>query len=150
MALLDLPYIHLLFMTSTQQHSPLNTETVHTITALDNKLSNRFIELDPAGYFLIYIEREEGLICAAHYSNDINDKGVAIDPETGEPIPCNGPVKRTPTHVYKGRTAKELGIKLLEEADPCQVGRLDHALYLGREFVRAEMALIAGEDYVQD
>ncbi|NEP19928.1 MAG: DUF4346 domain-containing protein, partial [Leptolyngbya sp. SIO4C1] len=27
---------------------------------------------------------------------------------------------------------------------------LDHAAYLGREFVRAEIALINGTDYVQD
>ena len=137
-------------MNSTQPYAPLNPETVESIAALDNKLSNRFIALDPAGYFLIYLEREEGLICAAHYSNDINDQGLAVDPETGAPIPCKGPVKRIPTQIYKGRTAKELGIKLTEEADPCQIGRLDHALYLGRELVRAEMALISGDEYVQD
>ncbi|NET53151.1 MAG: DUF4346 domain-containing protein, partial [Merismopedia sp. SIO2A8] len=91
------------------------------MTALDNKLSNRFIELDPKGYFLIYLNREEGLICAAHYSNDINEQGLAVDSETGEPIPCKGPVKRTPTKIYTGHTAKELGIKLTEEANPCQM-----------------------------
>ena len=137
-------------MNSTQKYSPLSEANVEEITDLDNKLSNRFIELDPSGYFLIYLEREEGLICAAHYSNEINDQGLAVDPETGEPIPCKGPVKRTPTKIYKGRTAKELGMKLTEEAEPCQVGRLDHALYLGREFVRAEIALIEGIEYVQD
>lgn len=137
-------------MNSTQSYLPLNIDAIDHRKALDNKLSNRFIELDPAGYFLIYLEREDGLICAAHYSNDINEKGLAVDPETGEPIPCKGPVKRTPTTIYKGRTAKELGMKLTEEADPCQVGRLDHALYLGREFVRAEMALMSGDEYIQD
>lgn len=137
-------------MNSTEHYSPLSSAYVEELTALDNKLSNRFIELDPSGYFLIYLEREDGLICAAHYSNDINDKGVAVDPETGEPIPCKGPVKRSPTTVYKGRTAKELGMKLTEDASPCHIGRLDHALYLGRELVRAEMALISGHEYVQD
>ena len=134
----------------TQTYAPLTPEQVEHITALDQSLSNRFIDLDPAGYFLIYLDREAALICAAHYSNDINDQGLAIDPKTGEPIPCKGPVKRTPTQVYTGRTAKELGMKLTEEADPCQVGRLDHALYLGRELVRAELALISGQDYIQD
>ncbi|MEM9214286.1 MAG: DUF4346 domain-containing protein [Cyanobacteria bacterium P01_F01_bin.150] len=137
-------------MNSTQPYSPLNSATIENITALDNKLSNRFIELDPEGYFLIYLEREEGFICAAHYRNSINTQGIAVDPETGKPIPCKGPVKRTPSKIYKGRTAKELGIKLTEEADPCQIGRLDHALYLGREFVRAEIALISGQEYIQD
>lgn len=137
-------------MDSTQHYSPLSTAYVEELTALDNKLSHRFIDLDPSGYFLIYLEREDGLICAAHYSNDINDKGVAVDPETGEPIPCSVPVKRLPTTVYKGRTAKELGMKLTEEASPCQISRLDHALYLGRELVRAEIALISGNEYIQD
>ncbi|MEM7770069.1 MAG: DUF4346 domain-containing protein [Cyanobacteria bacterium P01_E01_bin.6] len=120
------------------------------MVALDNRLSNRQIDLDPAGYFLIYLNREQHLICAAHYSNDINEKGLAVDPETGKPIPCNRPVKRTPVQVFTGRTAKELGMKITEETRPCPVTRFDHALYLGREFVRAELALIAGQEYIQD
>lgn len=119
-------------------------------TALDNKLSNRFIELDPDGYFIIYLDREAGLICAAHYSNTINDKGLACDPETGEPLPCTGELKRTPTETFTGRTAKELCIKIFEETKPCPIRFLDHAAYLGREFVRAEIALNTGEEYVQD
>jgi hypothetical protein len=54
--------------------------------ALDDKLSNRYIELDPQGYFIIYVDREARLICAEHFSNVINDKGLACDPETGEPL----------------------------------------------------------------
>ncbi|TAF51203.1 MAG: DUF4346 domain-containing protein, partial [Oscillatoriales cyanobacterium] len=46
--------------------------------------------------------------------------------------------------------AKELGIAITEKANPCPLSRLDHALYLGREFVRAELALINGTEYVQD
>lgn len=118
--------------------------------ALDDKLSQRFINLDPAGYFIIYIDRQKGLICAEHYSNDINEQGLAVDPETGEPFPCKGELKRTPIGIYKGRTAKELGIKITEETSPCPLSCLDHALYLGREFLRAEMALINGQDYIQD
>ncbi|NER82052.1 MAG: DUF4346 domain-containing protein, partial [Leptolyngbya sp. SIO1D8] len=69
---------------------------------LDNQLSKRFIELDPGGYFLIYLEPEPGLICAKHFSNFINEKGLACDPETGEPLPCEGNVQRSHTHIYKG------------------------------------------------
>lgn len=119
-------------------------------TALDKNLSNRFIELDPAGYFIIFVDREAELICAKHYTNVINDKGLACDPETGEPLPCNVKVERVPTAVFTGRTAKELCIKIFEETKPCPITYLDHAAYLGREFVRAEMALIMGQDYVQD
>ncbi len=126
------------------------TTNVPELTALDDQLSNRFIHLDPSGYFIIYIDREAGLICAEHYTNAINEKGLAVDPETGEPFSCNGSLKRTPTAIFKGRTAKELGIKITEETQPCPISCFDHALYLGREFVRAEMALISGKDYIQD
>lgn len=120
------------------------------LTAFDDKLSNRYIELDPAGYFVIYVDRAAGLICAKHYSNVINDKGLACDPETGEPLPCNTKLERVPTVIFTGRTAKELCIKIFEETKPCPIGYLDHAAYLGREFVRAEIALINGQEYVQD
>lgn len=120
------------------------------LTAFDDKLSNRYIELDPSGYFIIYIDQTAGLICAAHYSNTINDQGLACDPETGEPLPCNRKVERHPLAVYTGRTAKELCIRIFEEAKPCPVSYFDHAAYLGREFVRAEMALLNQQEYIQD
>lgn len=121
------------------------------LTDLDNQLSQRFIELDPGGYFLIYLDTDKGLICAKHFTNVINDRGLACDPETGEPLPCNGEVQRQHSYVYTGRTAKELCIALFEASDrPCPVTMMDHAAYLGREFVRAEMALMAGQEYVQD
>lgn len=120
------------------------------LAALDHKLSNRYIELDPAGYFVIYVDRVAGLICAKHYTNVINDKGLACDPETGEPLPCNVKVERIPSTIFTGQTAKELCIKIFEETQPCPISYLDHAAYLGREFVRAEIALISGQEYVQD
>jgi len=124
--------------------------TAEELTAIDNKLSKRFIDLDPDGYFIIYLDRDKGLICAKHFTNIINDKGLAVDPETGKPIPARGKVERQHTAVYTGRTAKELGMKITEEAKPCPLSYLDHALYLGREFVRAEIALISGQEYIQD
>ncbi|MDB9529413.1 DUF4346 domain-containing protein [Oscillatoria sp. CS-180] len=130
---------------TSQQHHP------QALIDLDNKLSQRFIELDPGGYFLIYLERDSGLICAKHFTNVINDKGLACDPETGEPLPCDGEVQRQHSQVYTGRTAKELCIAIFENRDrPCPVTMLDHAAYLGREFVRAEFALLSAQDYIQD
>ncbi len=123
--------------------------TSQTLAAIDNKLSKRYIELDPAGYFLIYIDREAELICAKHFTNTINDKGLACDPETGKPLSVRSGTVRQETTVYTGRTAKELCIKILEQ-DTCPLTYLDHAAYLGREFVRAEIALVNGVDYVQD
>jgi dihydropteroate synthase len=119
-------------------------------TALDDTLSQRFIELDPGGYFIIYVDHEASLICAKHYSNVINDKGLACDPETGEPFPCNKTLDRQATTLFTGRTAKELCIEIFEKPSPCLVTRLDHAAYLGREFVRAEIALLSQQEYVQD
>ncbi len=125
-------------------------EIAAKIAAMDDKFSNRFIELDPAGYFIIFLDREAGEICADHYGNEINEQGLATDPETGEVLACKGDLKRVATTQYRGRSAKELGMKITEEANPCPLTKLDHALYLGREFVRAELALLNGSEYVQD
>lgn len=132
-------------MTTSQKLSP------QALTDLDNRLSQRFIELDPGGYFLIYLDPDNGLICAKHFTNVINDKGLACDPETGEPLTCGGGVQRQYSHVYTGRTAKELCMAIFESSDrPCPITVMDHAAYLGREFVRAEIALLDHQEYVQD
>lgn len=129
----------------------MTTQSIaETLAALDNQLSKRYIELDPEGYFLIYLDREAGLICAKHFTNVINEKGLACDPATGKPLPTRGKVERQPTLAVCGRTAKELCIKIFEETKPCPISYLDHAAYLGREFMRAEVALVNGQDYIQD
>jgi dihydropteroate synthase len=120
------------------------------LKAIDNELSHRHIDLDPSGYFIIYLDREAGLICAKHYTNVINDRGLAVDPETGKVIPAKRKVRRNSTTLFTGRTAKELCVKLFEQTRPCPVSMLDHAAYLGREFVNAEIALTSGSEYIQD
>ncbi len=125
-------------------------QAIAAIATLDDELSQRFIDLDPGGYFIIYVDRDAQRICAKHYTNVINSKGLACDPETGEPFPCNVTLARSATTLFTGRTAKELCIEVLEKPTACLVTRLDHAAYLGREFVRAEIALLSGQDYVQD
>ncbi|NBW62171.1 MAG: DUF4346 domain-containing protein [Synechococcaceae bacterium WB4_1_0192] len=117
---------------------------------LDDRLSQRFIALDPAGYFLIKLDREAGELIAEHYGNGIDERGLATDPDTGEVISCRGAGPRTPLMVYRGRTAKQLGIALTEGEGPHPISRLDHALYMGRELQKAERALAEGGDYVQD
>jgi dihydropteroate synthase len=118
--------------------------------ALDDQLSQRFIALDPAGYFLIKLDREAGELVAEHYANGIDERGLATDPETGEVISCRGAGPRLPQATYRGRTAKELGIALCEGEGPHPLSCLDHALYLGRELQKAEAALASGREYVQD
>ncbi|AGF53217.1 slr0651 [Synechocystis sp. PCC 6803] len=123
---------------------------IDTVKSIDNQLSRRHIDLDPAGYWLVMVEREAGVLKVEHYSNDINDQGLAVDPETGEVIACQGGRKRLPSLTLTGRTAKELCVKIFEELESCPVTMLNHAAYLGRELMRAELALTGGGEYIQD
>ncbi|WP_043369027.1 DUF4346 domain-containing protein [Cyanobium sp. PCC 7001] len=117
---------------------------------LDEQLSRRSIDLDPAGYFLIKLDREAGELVAEHYGNGIDERGLATDPETGDVLSCRGGEPRRPQAVYRGRSAKQLGIALTEGQPPLPVSRLDHALYLGRELQKAERCLANGAEYIQD
>ena len=118
--------------------------------ALDERLSQRFIALDPAGYFLIKLDREAGELIAEHYGNGVDERGLATDPDTGEVISCRNAGPRLPLAIYRGRSAKELGMALSEGDGPHPLSCLDHALYLGRELQKAERCLEEGSDYVQD
>ena len=119
-------------------------------SSLDDQLSQRFIDLDPSGYFLIKLDAEAGELIAEHYSNDVDERGRATDPDTGEVLSCRGGGPRQPSTSFRGRTAKELGIALTEKCDSLPVSRLDHAMYLGRELQKAEDCLKAGRPYRQD
>ena len=99
---------------------------------IDNNLSNRYIELDPNGYFIIKVDLEENKIILEHFLNNINDEGYALDPETNEPIKCDSQNKRASNEVFEGISAKQLGILITEERNDL-ITRFDHALYLGRE-----------------
>ncbi|CAK6689868.1 DUF4346 domain-containing protein [Synechococcus sp. CCY9201] len=118
--------------------------------SLDEQLSQRQIALDPAGYFLIKLDAEAGELVAEHYGNGINDQGLATDPESGEVLSCRGAGPHAPLAVFRGRTAKELGVALTEGPGPHPLSRLDHALYLGRELQKAEACLLQGIPYIQD
>jgi hypothetical protein len=117
---------------------------------LDERLSQRFIALDPVGYFLIKVDSIAGELVAEHYGNAIDERGLATDPETGEVLSCRGALPRSPLAIYRGRTAKELGIALCEGPAPLPLSCLDHALYLGRELQKAETCLRLGLTYIQD
>jgi len=117
---------------------------------LDDELSQRFIALDPAGYFLIRIDSEAAELVVEHYGNGIDERGLATDPDTGEVLSCRGGGVREPLAVFRGRSAKQLGIDLTEGPGPHPLTCLDHALYLGRELQRAQMCLELETDYIQD
>ncbi len=133
---------------------------------IDQKLSKRAIALDPAGYFIIYIDVNQNLIVAKHFTNNVNAKGLAIDPDTGEVISAKGKVSREPTKIFQGRTAKELCVAIFEtyasnsdikdfgnkgdESQSPLITMLDHAAYIGREAQKAERALFHNLEYIQD
>ncbi len=118
-------------------------------TMIDNNLSNRYIDLDPNGYFIIKVDLEENKIILEHFLNNINDDGYALDPETNEPIKCDSKNKRVSNEVFKGISAKQLGIMITEERNDL-ITRYDHALYLGRELQKAEECLYKRSPYIQD
>jgi tetrahydromethanopterin S-methyltransferase subunit A len=97
--------------------------TERGVRPLAGYLPERMV-LDPAGYFVIYVDQRRQLLALEHYRND----GV-LDT------------------VIEGSTAAELYTPAIEKE---LVSRLDHAAYLGRELARAEQALLSGEAYAQD
>ena len=116
---------------------------------IDNNLSNRYIDLDPNGYFIIKVDLEENKIILEHFLNNINDEGYALDPETNEPIKCDSENKRVCNEVFEGISAKQLGIFITEERNDL-ITRFDHALYLGWELQKAEECLYKKLPYIQD
>ena len=128
----------------------LQEDLINSITLLDAKLSKRQIELDPKGYFLIKIEPKTNELILEHYLNDIDQKGRAIDPKSGEPIGCKTKSRNQPNNIYRGKSAKQLGIQISEGHGPFPISHLDHAIYIGRELQKAEQCLIAGKQYIQD
>jgi tetrahydromethanopterin S-methyltransferase subunit A len=79
---------------------------------------------DPAGYFVVFIDRLRGILSLEHYKNN----GVL-------------------TMIIEGHSAAKVYMTAIEHA---LLTRLDHAAYLGRELACAERALSSGEAYVQD
>ena len=116
---------------------------------IDNDLSNRYIDLDPKGYFIIKVDLIKNKIILEHFLNNIDKEGYALDPETNEPIKCDSQYKRASNKVFEGISAKQLGILITEESKDL-ITRLDHALYLGRELQKAEECLYKKLPYIQD
>ena len=125
-------------------------DLIQSIKLLDDKLSKRRIELDPKGYFLIKIEPLNNELIVEHYLNNIDQKGRAIDPDSGEPIGCKTKSRNQPSNIYRGKSAKQVGIQISEGLGPFPISRLDHAIYIGRELQRAEQCLTTGIQYIQD
>eukprot|EP00892_Ulva_mutabilis_P006615 jgi/Ulvmu1/4325/UM002_0048.1 len=118
---------------------------------LDDRLSSRSLSLDEAGYFVIAADAEASEIVAKYFANTINEAGEACDPDTGEVIPCGPGYTNSPVQVFRGKSAKELSVQILEKQENSHMcSHMEHANYLGREFQKAEFCLLTGEFYIQD
>ena len=115
----------------------------------DKKLSQRDIVLDSSGYFIVKIDQINKKIVVEHYLNNIDEKGIALDPITNKPIKCDKQNKRKYNKIFEGNTAKEIGI-LITEKNNNLISKFDHALYLGRELQKAEECLLRNDEYIQD
>jgi len=127
----------------------INEDLKKFFNKIDIKLSNREIDLDPLGYFIIKIDLISKRIIAEHYLNNIDGAGIAIDPITNKPIECGSKEERKYNKLFSGNTAKEIGILITEKEDSL-ISKFDHALYLGRELQRAEECLLKNIKYIQD
>ncbi len=128
----------------------LKEELIQSIQLLDDKLSKRQIKLDPKGYFLIKVKYVTNELILEHYLNNIDKQGRAVDPESGKLIGCKTKRLNQPSNIYRGKSAKEVGIKISEGNGQYPISRLDHAIYIGRELQRAEECLRTGKQYIQD
>lgn len=97
---------------------------MHSVPHIRAKPSQRPLKLDKAGYFVIIPQPDKGIIVVEHY--DYKDRLQ---------------------HIIEGEDAKTLCATIIELG---LVTQLDHAAYLGRELMRAELALRLGFPFVQD
>ncbi len=84
----------------------------------------QFFKADPAGYVVVYPDRQRKEVVVEHYSN------VGV-------LDC----------IIAGTTPVALYYEIIKRG---LVSQLDHAAYLGRELATAQRALETGTDYVQD
>lgn len=106
------------------QSAPSRGVPVTSPGRLRAKPPSRPLKLDRAGYFVIIPQPENRLIIVEHY--DYRDRLL---------------------HIIEGEDARSLCATILELG---LVSQLDHAAYLGRELMRAELSIRYGLPFVQD
>ncbi|MHB9025740.1 MAG: DUF4346 domain-containing protein [Armatimonadota bacterium] len=123
----DIPTI----LTAARSAVTTHVQPLPTWTPVDMQTTEHIIahapqrlQLDPAGYFVILLNRETGIISCEHYTN-------------------NGVLRQ----VIEGKQAAMIAATVIERG---LVTQLDHAAYLGSELAKAEMALASGTPYEQD
>ncbi len=103
---------------------------IMNIREIEATLSRRIV-FDPKGFFVIYLQKED--IVVEHYQNV--SKGTALKVDTGKL-----------DAVIRGKDSLSIGQTIVREG---LISRTDHAIYLGRELMKAEIALKNGLKYEQ-
>ena len=80
---------------------------------------------DPKGYFKVYVDRERGKIVVFYFTYD----------------------KHKSPLIFEGSNPVALGRRIVKEG---LISLLDHAVYLGSELQKANIALKTGRSYLQD
>ena len=110
--------------------------TVEKITAKKDTI----LILDPEGFFVINLDRENGDIIVEHYTNVSKDEGKGSG--KGSERVSTGKLNK----VIVGADAHSIVQTIAREG---LVSRLDHSAYLGMELYKAEQALKDGSKYEQ-
>ncbi len=85
---------------------------------------NQPVKLDPAGYFVIYLIAERGVIHLEHYGYD-----------------------NKLLHALEGASPRAIYLRIIEQG---WVTEMSHAAYLGKELMKADFSLRNGVPFIQD
>jgi tetrahydromethanopterin S-methyltransferase subunit A len=102
------------------------------VEEIDAKRTSEFV-FDKKGFFYIYLDKRRNRIVVEHYKNIKRDARVDVS---------SGEIQR----IIVGQSAEEIGHTLAKLEI---ISRVDHAIYLGRELQKAEIALKRGIKYEQ-
>jgi len=100
------------------------------IIRIEAKPSKQIV-FDKNGFFVIYLK--DNVIVAEHYENV--SKGTVLKVDTGKL-----------NMVITGTDSLVIGQTIIREG---LISRTDHAIYIGRELMKAEIALLNGLNYEQ-
>ena len=103
------------------------------ITEKIEAVENKKVVLDPKGFFVIFLDRRENKIIIEQYENVYKD---------GKNLVRSGKLGK----IIVGDNSQAIIDTLVREN---LISRLDHAGYLGRELMKAEIALKNGLKYEQ-
>jgi dihydropteroate synthase-like protein len=120
----DLGVNLLLLKEKSWREEPYTLEAEKGVKIIKAKGKKGYIQ-DDAGWFRIKLDRDQGEIIALHYpvSSDI------------------------PDIIIKGKCARDIYQTVIKKAF---IKNLEHSAYLGRELMKAQIAIKIGRSYVQD